>query len=58
MEKESKLKQMEELDAKSEKINYDLAGLETRKKESKFNWILFLCLYRLMFFNQYLILHW
>lgn len=37
MEKESKLKQMEELDAKIEKINYDLAGLETRKKEMEDN---------------------
>lgn len=37
MEKESKLKQMEELDAKIEKINYDLAGLESRKKEMEDN---------------------
>lgn len=37
MEKESKLKQMEELDAKIEKINYDLAGLESRKKEMQDN---------------------
>lgn len=40
MEKESKLKQMEELDARIEKTNYDLAGLENRKKEmedNKFN---------------------
>lgn len=37
MEKESKLKQMEELDAKIEKINYDLAGLEARKKEMEDN---------------------
>lgn len=31
--KEERLKQMEELDARIEKINYDLAGLESRKKE-------------------------
>ncbi len=31
--KNTKLKQMEELDAKIEKINYDLSGLESRKKE-------------------------
>lgn len=37
MEKESKLKQMEELDARIEKINYDLAGLESRKKEMEEN---------------------
>lgn len=37
MEKESKLKLMEELDAKIEKINYDLAGLESRKKEMEDN---------------------
>lgn len=37
MEKESKLKLMEELDAKIEKINYDLAGLESRKKEMEEN---------------------
>ena len=38
--KNTKLKQMEELDAKIEKINYDLSGLESRKKEmenSKFD---------------------
>lgn len=40
MESDSKLKQMEELDARIEKTNYDLAGLENRKKEmedNKFN---------------------
>jgi len=31
--KEERLKQMEELDARIEKTNYDLAGLESRKKE-------------------------
>lgn len=31
--KEEKLKEMEELDARIEKINYDLVGLESRKKE-------------------------
>lgn len=31
--KNTKLKQMEELDAKIEKTNYDLSGLESRKKE-------------------------
>ena len=38
--KNTKLKQMEELDAKIEKTNYDLSGLESRKKEmedSKFD---------------------
>ena len=38
--KNIKLEQMEELDAKIEKINYDLSGLESRKKEmenSKFD---------------------
>ena len=38
--KNVKLEQMEELDAKIEKINYDLSGLESRKKEmenSKFD---------------------
>ena len=38
--KNTKLKQTEELDAKIEKINYDLSGLESRKKEmedSKFD---------------------
>lgn len=35
--KEDKLKQMEELDARIEKINYDLAGLENRKKEMEDN---------------------
>ena len=29
----TKLEQMEKLDAKIEKTNYDLAGLENRKKE-------------------------
>ena len=29
----TKLNKMEELDAKIEKINYDLLGLESRKKE-------------------------
>ncbi len=33
MEKSLKLKEMEELDARVEKINYDLIGLESRKKE-------------------------
>ncbi len=33
----TKLKQMEELDAKIEKINYDLLGLESRKKEMEEN---------------------
>lgn len=37
MEKENRLRQMEELDARIEKINYDLAGLETRKKEMEDN---------------------
>lgn len=38
--KNTKLKQIEELDAKIEKTNYDLSGLESRKKEmedSKFD---------------------
>lgn len=38
--KNTKLKQMKELDAKIEKTNYDLSGLESRKKEmedSKFD---------------------
>lgn len=35
--KEEKLRQMEELDARIEKINYDLAGLESRKKEMEEN---------------------
>lgn len=38
--KNTKLKQMEELDAKIEKTNYDLSGLESRKKkmeDSKFD---------------------
>lgn len=33
MEKSSELKQMEELDARVDKINYDLIGLESRKKD-------------------------
>lgn len=33
MEQKSDLRKMEELDARIEKINYDLIGLETRKKE-------------------------
>lgn len=33
MEEKSQLRQMEELDAKVEKINYDLLGLESRKNE-------------------------
>ena len=33
--KNTKLKQMEELDAKIEKTNYDLSGLESRKKFGK-----------------------
>lgn len=33
MEEKSELRKMEELDARIEKINYDLAGLESRKKE-------------------------
>ena len=33
----TKLNKMEELDAKIEKINYDLLGLESRKKEKKRN---------------------
>lgn len=33
--KNTKLKQMEELDAKIEKTNYDLSGLESRKKKWK-----------------------
>jgi len=40
MENKSRLQQMEELDARIEKINYDLSGLESRKKElegNKFN---------------------
>lgn len=32
--KNIKLEQMEELDAKIEKINYDLSGLESRKKKN------------------------
>lgn len=37
MEKDNKLIKMEELDARIEKINYDLIGLENRKKEMEDN---------------------
>ena len=35
--KNIELKQMEELDAKIEKVNYDLLGLESRKQEMENN---------------------
>ena len=33
MKEKTQLRKMEELDAKVDKINYDLIGLENRKKE-------------------------
>lgn len=37
MEEKSQIKKMEELDARVDKINYDLIGLENRKKEMEDN---------------------